>query len=314
MFPVRPLFKVFPLLMCCVVFAQPLSASPITVELSGAETNSSGSLKVSGFSGGKAEVFPLSDPPRLVVDLIGGRSNREPTLSVQELPFIEGVRMGIHSDKVRVVLDLKKNSFPEYAMNYSEDGVSIVFGSSTLKTPPSPPRPTAVDVISVERVRPFSPVEIKEPSVNLGTVAAENTVTGSTRASLELGHQKTRVSGVPSLQGQGVQQVKGFEFIPGEEDKPSELKIEMSSRPIFSLNQSDAELFRISIPESILSGTHLKHPFFPPHRFIGLKMVQATQHENGVELTLRIERGTSVRAFSRGNDLVVEVTPLRLES
>jgi type IV pilus assembly protein PilQ len=73
------------------------------------------------------KTFPLENPPRLVVDLIGATPGRAPKqLDVQQGP-IERVRVGTHSDKVRIVLDLRE-ALAGHRVEKLAKGVRIYFG------------------------------------------------------------------------------------------------------------------------------------------------------------------------------------------
>ncbi len=52
------------------------------------------------------DVFVLSDPPRLVLDFFGVRSTMVKDVLIPDGPWVKQVRVGLHSNKVRVVFDL----------------------------------------------------------------------------------------------------------------------------------------------------------------------------------------------------------------
>ena len=69
----------------------------------------------------------LTDPPRLVVDLMGLQSSevREP-LSLDG-PWVKKVRMGLHADKVRVVFDFISEEGAPYQIIPIQTGLEVVF-------------------------------------------------------------------------------------------------------------------------------------------------------------------------------------------
>jgi len=69
----------------------------------------------------------FSDPPRLALDLIGIRSAVKDQIIPFDGPFLKRVRLGVHPDKVRVVLDLS-GGFPPYVIEKTEGGLSIYLG------------------------------------------------------------------------------------------------------------------------------------------------------------------------------------------
>ncbi|MCB0352138.1 MAG: AMIN domain-containing protein [Bdellovibrionales bacterium] len=273
----------------------------------------SSTVTVSGFNGGKAEVFSLTDPPRLVLDLIGDRENKKPHLSVDEMSFVKNVRLGIHPDKIRVVLDLKNDSFPDYEIIRSKGSVSLVFQGGPANT--APVRPImAASIVSVQRYSHTSTIS-PEVASNIGDIAQEPASPDPVEADL--------VSEVPraiarsteksfpkpplNIDAEG-QQLKTIVFGSASDEERSELILELAVRPEFSLNQISPESFNIVLPRAKLAGKHLALPFFPPNRFMGLTMVKASQGEDGVEIELTVEHGSQVRAFARGKKLVVQTT------
>lgn len=72
--------------------------------------------------------FQLHQPPRFVLDLLGilEAPLREP-LSVNT-PQLKRVRIGRHSDKTRIVLDLAQHEFTERRVVQRDDGLQVILG------------------------------------------------------------------------------------------------------------------------------------------------------------------------------------------
>jgi len=73
------------------------------------QTVSGEDLNVSIIGNGRLDnydVFVLRDPPRLVLDLFGVRSTMVKDVLIPDGPWVKQVRVGLHSNKVRVVFDL----------------------------------------------------------------------------------------------------------------------------------------------------------------------------------------------------------------
>ncbi|NVJ22695.1 type IV pilus secretin PilQ [Myxococcus sp. AM011] len=105
------------------------------------------------------EVLELADPPRLAVDLYGvGLSARAPRVNGATL---REVRVGAHSDKVRLVLDVR-GKMPAYRVDRADKGLEVVLGGAVArKAAPSPaPQEVVASVAEVEPLRPApEPVE-----------------------------------------------------------------------------------------------------------------------------------------------------------
>lgn len=76
-------------------------------------------------------VFAIKNPSRLVVDIPGFSSKRSFKQSVQN-PDISSIRTGVHSDKVRLVVDMRTNAVPQFQLQNSTSKLeqSIIFAFS----------------------------------------------------------------------------------------------------------------------------------------------------------------------------------------
>ncbi|MFY1830071.1 type IV pilus secretin PilQ [Myxococcus fulvus] len=108
------------------------------------------------------EVLELADPPRLAVDLYGvGLAARAPRINGATL---KEVRVGAHSDKVRLVLDVR-GKMPAYRVDRADKGLEVVLGGAVArKAAPSPaPQEVMASVAEVEPLRP-APVVVEAPA------------------------------------------------------------------------------------------------------------------------------------------------------
>ncbi|MCO6431159.1 MAG: AMIN domain-containing protein [Deltaproteobacteria bacterium] len=82
----------------------------LIVSLRSAKSRSAYSELIVTFSAGPAEYNAgmLSNPPRLVLDISGSSAKRPQSFRVLDDKFLERVRIGVHDDKVRLVLDLRE--------------------------------------------------------------------------------------------------------------------------------------------------------------------------------------------------------------
>jgi type IV pilus assembly protein PilQ len=77
--------------------------------------------------------FVLPDPPRLVLDLLGVRSTEVKGPLILEGPWVRRIRVGLHSNKVRVVFDLihaPKAEVP-YQITLDDDRLEVSFKPSS---------------------------------------------------------------------------------------------------------------------------------------------------------------------------------------
>jgi type IV pilus assembly protein PilQ len=83
-------------------------------------------------------VFVLHDPPRLVLDLFGVRSTKVKDVMIPGGPWVRRIRVGLHSNKVRVVFDLIHSPKAEvpYQITFDHSRLVVSFKSG----PNSPPQ------------------------------------------------------------------------------------------------------------------------------------------------------------------------------
>lgn len=112
------------------------------------------------------EVLELADPPRLAVDLYGvGLATRAPRVSHGAL---KEVRVGAHSDKVRLVLDVR-GRMPAYRVDRATRGLEVVLGGTVARKAAPAPAPNEV-VASVAEVEPLRPAP--EPTAAPATASS----------------------------------------------------------------------------------------------------------------------------------------------
>lgn len=63
-----------------------------------------------------ANVFAIESPSRLVIDIPNIRSRKGKDISIKH-PLFSGLRLGVHQNKTRIVLDILGNRIPEYSIS-----------------------------------------------------------------------------------------------------------------------------------------------------------------------------------------------------
>ena len=115
--------------------AQPLTEEPVALAgkiLEIQQTVSGEDLDVYIIGNGRFDnynTFLLPDPPRLVLDLLGVRSTEVKDALILDGPWVRRIRVGLHSNKVRVVFDLihaLKAEVP-YQITLEEDRLVVSF-------------------------------------------------------------------------------------------------------------------------------------------------------------------------------------------
>lgn len=93
---------------------------------------------------GDAQAFAMEDPTRLVIDIPGLESRVGAPQAKGKGPHVARVRVGSHSDKVRVVLDgVGADSFAAHRLTPVGDGLVVDLGGAATGPAPEPAAPIA---------------------------------------------------------------------------------------------------------------------------------------------------------------------------
>jgi type IV pilus assembly protein PilQ len=128
------------------------------------------------------EVLELADPPRLAVDVFGvGLTAKAPR--VRGSDALKEVRVGAHSEKVRLVLDMQ-GAMPAYRVDRTGTGLNVVLAEAVARKPAPAPKSEAVVVAENEPLRP-TPVQAQTAPVEVKDLTFDENETGG-RVSLKL--------------------------------------------------------------------------------------------------------------------------------
>lgn len=137
------------------------------------EGRSSIVLKISVPTDSKINAFLLPDPPRVVIDFEGASIKKSENFQAPENGVIKQVRLGAHSNKLRVVVDLVTSTPPEYEWKAGKRQAIITFAEGPVEAPVAATQPTVAPTKQPEPVnQPTS-----APSPTAASVAAKPTET-----------------------------------------------------------------------------------------------------------------------------------------
>jgi len=127
------------------------------------------------------EVLELADPPRLAVDVYGvGLTARAPRVRSSK---VRDVRVGAHSDKVRLVLDVR-GRMPAYEVERTGRGLDVVLGGKVARKPSAPADTPEKVVAENAPLRPV-PVAARPAPVDIKNLSFDERDSGG-RVSLKL--------------------------------------------------------------------------------------------------------------------------------
>lgn len=151
----------------------PLALTSIDVDQDGIQINADGPVD-------KYKYFTLTKPERLAIDLFNVTSRiNSKSVPINKLG-VASARLGIYPDKVRIVFDASKSSFPQFKLVKSENGIKILIAgaevqaaSKTLQGSVSPEKASAdnpqaeekgvsmVDAIDFKLVDGYSRISVR---------------------------------------------------------------------------------------------------------------------------------------------------------
>lgn len=99
-------------------------------------------------------VFNLTDPTRLVIDLLQMSIPRNETFVVDKDPFLGAIRFGAHPDRMRIVLDLKSPLPPIYSWAQKGDLLNLTIQARTRKAIESPTPAAVTPVVATPEATP----------------------------------------------------------------------------------------------------------------------------------------------------------------
>ncbi|MFY0570642.1 type IV pilus secretin PilQ [Archangium lansingense] len=127
------------------------------------------------------EVLELADPPRLAVDVYGvGLAARAPRI---RSGVLKEVRVGAHSDKVRLVLDVR-GQMPGYEVERTGRGLEVVLGGKVARKP-SAQADTPEKVVAENEPLRAKPVDAQPATVEVKDLTFDENESGG-RVNLKL--------------------------------------------------------------------------------------------------------------------------------
>lgn len=87
-----------------------------------------------------ANVFAIENPTRLVIDVPQHRSKSPYSVPLNH-PVVSGLRLGVHPDKTRLVVDIKDSRQPDYSVRSDQELGALVIDVRFSGPPPEIPPP-----------------------------------------------------------------------------------------------------------------------------------------------------------------------------
>ncbi len=238
------------------------------------------------------DVLTLDHPARLVVDVLGeqGIANRE--LVIENDSFINGVRLGAHSDRTRLVFDLS-DAMVQHDINTETGEIAITFGNEPVAAAP---------VLAQAEV----PAAVEPMPEDLAPVVEEE-VAAEVPAQEELPVEVVAQEVVLAQDGSELS-LDTLTFQKTNDDSGHVL-IGLSDKVAFELKRTAPSEFILRVPGAE-AAQRTTLPLIAPQGFPGIRSARAVQRDGEVLVRMFVDKAVELQAVPLGNEIKVEARVL----
>ncbi|MCC6954801.1 MAG: secretin and TonB N-terminal domain-containing protein, partial [Deltaproteobacteria bacterium] len=240
------------------------------------------------------EVTSMDSPPRLVLDLIGSQSNGNRAVPVESDSFVQGIRVGSHTDRTRIVFDLTQlagSTDSTYRTVDRENGkVAITFRSVGTEAAAAPIATEAATITQAANTTDSVVAELPAPQelasnevvapVAVAPVAAPAKAEQIAQATVE----QIRFSKTKNSAGEVAVAVNGKAPFELRHNAPSEYSLVISG----ATATEDAKFPQLAAPGAE-----------------GIRSTRTVQSGSDVIVRMFVDSGVELRAFSRNSEILV---------
>lgn len=276
-----------------------------------------------------ANVFPVKNPSRLVIDIPEFPAGPQKTEEVNS-GIIAALRLGAHESKTRLVIDLKTDVLPDYDISADEESGRLVARFSVKSSakivepedtiiPVAKPTPlvipTPIPTPKVKETPKPTPIpSIKIPSTtpkdkgDFNTVSTNSTIVITPAARLTpesfvmRGNEQVDTPPaklIPEKFATNASAIINNILFQAPKDAPlGAIVIEGEKITDYRLDQKGKNLYELTLKNAKLSGDHLTLPQFPPATFKGFEVILANQEASGVLLKVYVNEGVKIKSFN----------------
>lgn len=287
-----------------------------------------------------ANVFAIESPTRLVVDIPDFSSNTARTINLTD-NFFRALRLGVHSDKVRLVLDVIGDSAPEYSISSdtAREAIVVLF-NPRLSAPFQEKR---VETHQETNIPELSPELYTEEQIETGTLNQttqgykvpdeklqhkpsatapkepsdfEQADQGLSQAMAAVGRGHTaRDDGRDHAEeiekaetpqsttpSDGKVLVKGIYYHVAKQNNASAVMIDVDNLDMYQLSQKEPNRYELLLKNAKLAGSHLTLPQFPPDTFTGFEVILARPQGQDVVISIYVDQNVHQLSPSKIKD------------
>jgi len=311
-------------------FAAPLadvktSALNVSLSSSGSQAYALSVQPLPGKVNGKiqTDVLLIENPLRLVVDIPGVPSKTSQNVTVKSAN-VTGLRIGVHKEKTRVVIDIAGNEKPEYEVRdsgviaFTFGGASAPAEDSSVESEPaqeSEPDLTGLGLTTPEpektpkgaAAEEEAPEWSAEPSPK-ATPTPKPTPTEAPRKDADQADSESADPDIPAITAQpGTSVVKAIYYQTMNNTTVPAVVFDMEGLDTYALNKKKPDQYELVIQNAHLGGKHLLLPQFPPDSFKGFSVIVASEEGGNVFVKIYVEENVKLFPFTAKGQLWLKV-------
>ena len=293
-----------------------------------------------------ASAFSLSGPERVVIDLQGPKLKANKQLSLRKNALARSLRIGVHENHLRLVLDLQADAMPALSSRGGQGSFDLelkgegeIAAKPTIELPashtgapvstqaaPADPSPTKAPTAqpsstpkpkaTATATSTATPTKTPRPRAS-ATVSAPPRATETaappaalpTEAPVTPETEAASVSELPPSGDSVAQVLKGitFDYISAAERTPV-VRIVLTRQTPFRLIRKDDRGFELNIPECNITSPALGLPQFPPQDFAGFTFLDAKKQGDEVVIAVDVDRGIKIASLPHDNEIWLRIT------
>lgn len=253
------------------------------------------------------DVMMLSEPSRLVVDLLGQEGKANKTVPLTDNQFLNGIRVGGHADRTRLVFDLNEASAAaaEHSVD-SEGGIlTVTFLNTQLVSNNAVSGELGTGGLgagSLENAALNPSAQLPElPKAKVATVRQDAGAGESVGTQLA-----SRVKADGQLSDVSLD---GLEF-KKDSNAPGAVKLSLSEQAAFEIKKTAPSEYVLTIPGATAS-QRTTVPLIAPKGFPGLRSARAVQSDDAALVRMFVDPGTELEAVVQGRDILVKALAQR---
>ena len=266
------------------------------------------------------DVTMISNPPRLVVDVLGkkGKGNREIALSDDS--YLKSIRLGAHKDRTRIVFDLKQDVDQEALQHEvtTENGKLVVnlqgLGMQNAAIETASMQKEAAELVALapvaapvaeEPVQVAAQQEIPVIEPVLPTTESTDAVAEEVASQTAADMIAKNVAAEPvANDSQAMASVERIAFEKSVNDS-GQITIASSEPVAYSLDKTAPSEYTLTIPSATPSDEAMM-PQIAPKWSPGIRTVRTSRSGSGTVVRMFVDAGTDLRAIPNGSNILIK--------